>query len=185
MFEVLLKAKLELEERIKDLERKKTKLIRQEIEKSTQQENLEIKIKISSDCQKLVEIKKNFYQYLFAKKQLSDEIKSANKLTDEIDKELDQLIESLGLELPENLQYIEENIEEENPVVNQTFSAEDSGSSDKENTIENLKEPEADNFDPDSFSPRIFISKPNSQNCETPAFKSAGRKQLFRRCLQD
>jgi hypothetical protein len=187
MFEVLLKAKIELENRVRDLEQKKNRLIRLEIEQyggTTNSEDIQ-KI-LTEDLKSLEKIYEHYFTIIQTRKQLSDEIKEANKLVSDIDKELDEIIERFGLELPEELKIRKLAEDLENSTLGNTYTEDTSSncSSDKENTLDNLKEPEPDNFDPDSFSPRIFISKTPGSLLDTPAFKST-RKIPIRRCLQD
>lgn len=116
---------------------------------------------------------------------MSEELKSANSLTNQINSELDQIAEQYGIEIPEEFRDLEE------ICNNSEFSLDSSDQQEeenKENTIQTI-EVSSDNFDSDNFSPKIFINKTPGGEIQTPAFKSLKKSKLAAatqpKCLQD
>lgn len=192
MFHILLKEKIQLESKIKELEFKYFELKRQQISNQNA-DAIEKSSIISPHLSFVRSIKKDYSEFVETSRVISSELKSANYLNEKFDSELNEIAEKFGIELPEELKnynqkHPEENQENQNientPTVQNPAFEEDQSEENKENTLNNF-ELDSDNFDLDSYSPQVFINKTPGLLSDTPAFKTT-KKQLIRsKCLQD
>jgi hypothetical protein len=204
MFADLLKAKLEIESKVKSLQKTYFDLLSspvREIEFNNEN-NLDSAKQILEN--KLEEIEKIKEEYQVALNQhllVGAELQEAKETAEEIEDSLDSLFEALGIEVPEDLKKkTEEEVEQEaspqeldqeNRQDNsnlQRFSDEEEEEedlSDKENSILDVSHNSSGGY----FSPNIQIQKlslgPNSTNeaLYTPAIKSTSKGHFFKRNL--
>jgi hypothetical protein len=199
MFSELLKAKLEIESKVKSLQKTYFDLLSSPVRdiEITDDNNLDSAKQILED--KLETIDKIKGEYQIALNQhilISAELQEAKETAEEIEDSLDSLFEALGIGIPEDLKKkTAEEVEQEASFkeLDQENRQDDSNLqryeeeedlSDKENSVL-----DSDNSSGGYFSPNIQIQKlslgPNSTNeaLYTPAIKSTSKGRFFKRNL--
>lgn len=198
MFEVFLKAKLEIEAKVNRLQTDYIELLRSPIAPIEFSENNSI-IKaeeiLREKLENLEEVKAEYTELLLQYEDISSALSEAKELSDTVESQIDQLFESLELGCwPEDLRKPKEEYQQKQPEkINEKDFYEDKENSqiyqEEEATADNsgFKDLVLEDSIDEYFSPNIQIRK-YSQNtnsvCYTPAVKSHS-KTFSRDLLND
>ncbi|CAO1394144.1 unnamed protein product [Diamesa serratosioi] len=184
MFEVLLKEKLAVENKLKTLQNEYLILKRGLNEQSQEREGIKKSQHIKDNIEKLNDILKDYKLCASVYENLSKQISESKSIVKEIDKQLNVVIESHNIIIPEHLlpkpAYFEniENITShlENQSIEDQEEEDDSGS-DKENSRNFTSDKSCES----PFSPTVVLSRSLNFGDFTPAVKSHSKSSIFRK----
>lgn len=188
MFEVLLKEKLAIENKLKLLQNEYLILKRGLNERTCETEGYKKSQHIKDSIVKLNDILVDYKSCVLVYENLSKEISESKSIVNEIDKQLNIIIESHKIlvpehllakpalfEDPENFENITSHIE--NQSIDNTDKEEEDSSSDKENSNILSSDKNCESY----FSPTVLLSRSIGLIDYTPAVKSHSKVSVYRK----
>lgn len=185
MFEVLLKEKLSVENKLKKLQNDYLILKRGINERSKEAEGIKKSQHIKDSIAQLNNILIDYKSSITTFENLSKQISESKSIVKEIDKQLNIIIESHKIVIPEHLLPSPNLVEDEENLENITSHLENQSIEDKEEDLssdkENSRNITSDKSCESPFSPTVVLSRSLNFGDFTPAVKSHSKISIYRK----